>query len=469
MFRMGALELGRAIRAGEIGVVETVRARLAAIEEGNPRINAFTSVAGEAALKRAEEVQTLIDRGEAESPLAGVPVAVKDNIHVRGMPTSCASRLMGGFVPEHSAEVVDRIERAGMVILGKLNMDEFAMGGSGGSGAFGQIRNPRDLSRVPGGSSGGSAAAVASGMVPLALGSDTGGSIRQPCAFCGISGIKPSFGAVSHYGLVPLAPSLDNIGPMAGNVDDCAALLAVISGPDPRDPTCTMAEPFRFGFDYRGDLSGLRIGLLANCLAPELCDGEVRLAVLAAAGEFRAAGALVTEFDMPLLEYMVPTYCAVVCSEAFGSLARYEPGNPEARAAFGIEVKRRLMFGSLVLSQGFKENYHRKAMQVRSALREAYRDLFRRFDLLLSPVSPGPAYRIGESMADPMKAYSGDMFLVSANLAGLPAAAVPAGTNRQGLPLGFQLVGDAFGEPMLVAAARVYQERTGNRGPGAEF
>ncbi|MCL2599648.1 MAG: Asp-tRNA(Asn)/Glu-tRNA(Gln) amidotransferase subunit GatA [Treponema sp.] len=474
---MSALELSAAIRAKKLGVAETANAYIGLIEKTNRHFNAFLAVSGEKALAQAENVQAQIDRGETLSPLAGVPIAIKDNISTVGIETTCASRMLGGYIPVFNATVVDRLEKAGMIVVGKLNMDEFAMGSSNETGAFGPVRNPWDTSRVPGGSSGGSAVAVAAGMVPLSLGSDTGGSIRQPCAFCGVTGIKPTYGSVSRHGLVACASSLDQIGPLGKDIDDCAALLSAISGPDAMDGTCTMAEPFAFDHGRPETLEGIRIGLPGNYFDNDI-NRDVKQAILAAAKEFGAAGASVEEFEMPLTDYMVPTYYAITCAEVSSNLSRYDGLKYGYRSAdtnnrtlsdvyrfsrsegFGPEVKKRIMLGSLVLSSGCYDAYYRKALQVRSLVKNAYDNLFRRFDIILSPVASTTAYRLGENFGESMTAYNEGLYTVSVNLAGLPAVALPCGFDPQGLPIGFQLVGNAFSEGRLVAAARVYQGRT---------
>jgi aspartyl-tRNA(Asn)/glutamyl-tRNA(Gln) amidotransferase subunit A len=395
--------------------------------------------------------------------------------------------MLKGYTPVFNAAVIEKLEQAGMIVIGKTNMDEFAMGGSSETGFFGPVRNPWDTARVPGGSSGGSTAAVAGGEAPIALGSDTGGSIRQPCGFCGVTGIKPSYGSVSRYGLVAYASSLDQIGPIGQNIDDCAALLSVISGPDEKDSTCVIEKPFDFGktklngsstlngSSIRERLDGIKIGLPRNYFAGGI-DGDVKEAVLAAAKEFEAAGAYVEEFEMPMMDYMVPAYYIIACAEASSNLSRYDGLKYGYRSegakslsevyrlsrneGFGLEVKRRIMLGSFVLSSGYYDAYYKKALQVRALIKDAYNKLFGQFDMILSPVAPTTAYKLGENIDDPMKMYMGDIYTVSINLAGLPAAALPCGFDTQGLPIGFQLIGDSFSEDKLIDAARVYQSRT---------
>ena len=475
---MTALELAAAIREKKLSAVEAAGLYLDAIEKKDKQINAFLTVVKDSALRRAQEVQSRIDNGETLSPLAGVPVGIKDNISTMGLETTCASKILGNYKPAFNATVAEKLERAGMIVVGKLNMDEFALGGSSETGAFGAVHNPWDTARVAGGSSGGSAAAIASGEIPAALGTDTGGSIRQPCSFCGVTGIKPTYGSVSRYGIVAYASSLDQAGVMGRDIDDCAALLSIISGPDDRDSTCVIEKPFDFStanFNAASAGKGMRIGLPRNYFADGI-DGDVKTAVLAAAKEYEAAGAVVEEFDMPFMDYMIPAYYIIGSAELSSNLAKYDGlkygyRSPNAKTlsevyrlsrseGFGLEAKRRIMLGSFVLSSGYYDAYYKKAQQARALIKNAYDALFGRFDIILSPVAPTTAYKLGENINDPITMYMGDIYTVSINLAGLPAAALPCGFDRQGLPIGFQLIGSAFSENRLVNAARVYQSRT---------
>jgi aspartyl-tRNA(Asn)/glutamyl-tRNA(Gln) amidotransferase subunit A len=470
-----ALELAALIKAKKLGVIELAGAYIDAVEKNDSRYNAFLTVAKEKSLARAKEIQSRIDSGEALSPLAGVPIAVKDNISTEGIETTRASKMLKGYTPVFNAAVIEKKKKAGMVLVGKTNMDEYAMGGSSETGASGPVHNPWDVARVAGGSSGGSVAAVAAGEIPIALGSDTGGSIRQPCAFCGATGIKPTYGAVSRYGLIAYASSLDQIGPVGQNIDDCAALLSIISGPDTRDSTCVIKKPFEFGEASSG-MQGVKIGLPRNYFSGGI-DDEVKSAVLAAAKEFEASGAIIEEFEMPSMEYMIPTYYIIACAEASSNLSRYDGLKYGYRSAnaqslsevyrlsrnegFGLEVKRRIMLGSFVLSSGYYDAYYKKALQARALIKDAYTRLFTKYDMILSPVAPTTAYKIGDNIGDPIKMYMGDIYTVSVNLAGLPSAALTCGFDSAGLPIGFQLIGDAFSESKLIGAARVYQARTG--------
>jgi aspartyl-tRNA(Asn)/glutamyl-tRNA(Gln) amidotransferase subunit A len=474
MFNMSALELSIALKEKKIGVAEVVNAYIDLIEKTDKQFNAFLTVSKDKALAGANTIQARINSGESLSPLAGVPIALKDNISTMGIATTCASKMLNGYIPVFNATVVEKLENAGMIIIGKLNMDEFAMGGSSETGVFGSVHNPWDVSCVSGGSSGGSAAAVAGDEIPLSLGSDTGGSIRQPCSFCGVTGIKPTYGSVSRYGLIAYASSLDQIGPIGKNIDDCATLLSIISGPDDRDSTCVIEKPFSFDKTYER-LDGVKIGLPSNYFASGIDDG-VKYAVLTAVKEFESAGAHIEEFEMPLMDYIIHAYYIIACAEASSNLSRYDGLKYGYRSTnaktlsevyrlsrdegFGLEVKRRIMLGSFVLSSGYYDAYYKKALQVRALIKNAYNKLFERFDMLISPVAPTAAYKIDENIDDPMKMYMGDIYTVAVNLAGLPAVALPCGFNEQGLPVGFQLIGDAFSERKLVGAAQVYQRRT---------
>lgn len=483
LFNMTALELSAAIKAGKLSAPEVVSSYIEVIEKTDKQCNTFLSVSKETALAHAEEIQLKINNGEALSPLAGVPVAIKDNISTKDIETTCASKMLDGYVPVYNATVVDRLERAGMIVVGKLNMDEFAMGGSSETGAFGPVRNPWDTSRVAGGSSGGSAAAVAGREIPITLGSDTGGSIRQPCSFCGVTGIKPTYGSVSRYGLIAYASSLDQIGPIGRDIDDCAAILSVISGSDEKDSTCVINKPFDFNKIDAARLDRIKIGLPRNYFSDGI-DEDVKNAVLKATKELEAAGASIEEFDMPLIDYMVHAYYIIACAEASSNLSRYDGLKYGYRSAdaktlsdvyrlsrsegFGLEVKRRIMLGSFVLSSGYYDAYYKKALQTRALIKDAYNGLFKRFDMILSPVAPTSAYKIGENVDDPMKMYMGDIYTVSVNLAGLPAVSLPCGFDGQGLPVGLQLIGDTFSEEKLVSTAKAYQHRTDfhKRNPG---
>lgn len=470
-----ALELGQMIKNKEVSAVELTKAMLDNIEKNDKDINAYISVDAEGALKRAGEVQAAIDAGQELSPLAGVPMAIKDNICTKDTLTSCGSKMLYNFKPPYNATVVDRLDRAGAVVLGKLNMDEFAMGGSTETSYFGATKNPWDIERVPGGSSGGSAASVASGECTYALGSDTGGSIRQPCSFCGVSGIKPTYGAVSRYGLVAFASSLDQIGPVGRDIKDCAEVLSIISGHDAKDSTSIKRDALDFSDCFTNDIKGMKIGVPVNYFGEGL-DEDVKKPVLEAINTLKALGAQVEEFEMKITDYAIPTYYILACAEASSNLSRYDGIKYGYRRkdcenlldvyytsrsdGFGMEVKRRIMLGSFVLSSGYYDAYYNKALKVRRLIKNSFDDAFSKYDMIISPVAPTVAYKIGENSSDPLKMYLGDIYTVSINLAGIPAVSVPCGFGANGMPVGMQLIGNSFDEPKLVKAAYAFQQAT---------
>jgi len=472
---MTALEMGRLIKERKLGCAEAATAVLEAISSTDGELGAYISIQKDRAIAAALKVQARLDAGEALPPLAGVPVSIKDNICTKDVPTTCGSKMLEDFKPVYDAAVVEKLAAAGAVPVGKLNMDEFAMGGSTETSYFGAAKNPWDPRRVPGGSSGGAAAAVAAGEAVYAVASDTGGSIRQPCSFCGVSGIKPTYGSVSRYGLVAYASSLDQIGPIGRDIRDCAAALQILSGPDGRDSTSVIERPFDFSDSFSGDIKDMVIGLPVNYLSDGI-DSDVRQAVARAAETFKALGAQVEDFTMPMMEYAVPAYYIIACAEAGSNLSRYDgikygyrSGNADSLAdvylssrseGFGIEVKRRIMLGSFVLSAGYYDAYYHKALQARGLIRNAFNQAFDKYDVLLSPVAPTTAYKLGENITDPLKMYLGDIYTVSVNLAGFPAAALPCGFDRNKLPVGMQLIGKEFSEPKLVRAADAFQQNT---------
>ncbi len=463
-----AAALAAAVRAQERRAADVVEEALAAITAGDGELGAFLHVAAEEARAAAEAVDRAVADGRDPGPLAGVPVALKDNLCTRGMPTTCASRILDGWRPPYDATVVTRLRAAGAVIVGKTNMDEFAMGSSTENSAIRPTRNPRDSSRVPGGSSGGSAAAVAAGFVPVALGSDTGGSIRQPAAFCGTVGLKPTYGAVSRYGLVAFASSLDQIGPLTATVADAATMLEVIGGHDPADSTSIDRPAPRPALDAGAD--GLRVGLCR-----ELVDGvaaDVARQVRAAADALAAAGARVEEVSIPELGWCLSAYYLLAPAEASSNLARYDgvryglrkDGDDVAAmnvatrtAGFGPEVKRRIMLGTYALSAGYYDAYYAQGQKVRTRVIEAFDRAYRGVDLLLGATTPSTAFRLGERVDDPLAMYLSDVCTVPSNLAGHPAISVPFGTGDDGLPVGAQLLAPALEEPRLLAAAAVLE------------
>ena len=468
-----ALELGAAIKKGETTAVEAAECCFARIKKMEPEVHAFINLDEERAMDQAKKVQKEIEEGKLAGPLAGVPVAVKDNICTKGLATTCGSRMLEHFVPPYDAFAARKLKEAGMVILGKANMDEFAMGSTTETSWYGVTRNPRNTQHVPGGSSGGSCAAVAAGECFAALGSDTGGSIRQPSSFCGVTGIKPTYGTVSRQGLVAYGSSLDQIGPIGKDVADCAALLQVIAGRDPADSTSLEREPWDFSESLKGDGAGLRVGLPRDYFGEGL-DEDVRRAVLQVAENLKEQGAVVEEFDLGLVPYAIPAYYVIASAEASSNLSRFDGVKYGFRAegaeglhdmykktrsqGFGPEVKRRIMLGSFVLSSGYYDAYYLKALRTKALIKQAFDKAFERFDVILAPAAPTTAPRLGESLQDPLKMYLGDIYTVSVNLAGLPAICLPCGADKEGLPIGVQMIADCFGENKMIQAARAWEK-----------
>ena len=460
-----AVELSGRIKAGEIKVAEAVDAVLKVIEEKEDFLHCYVTIEREKLMAQAEEVQKKIDAGELTGPLAGVPFAIKDNLCTKGMLTTCSSKILKNFIPTFSAEAVLNLEKAGAVVIGKTNMDEFAMGSTTETSAYGVTRNPRNPEHVPGGSSGGSAAAVAAGECFAALGSDTGGSIRQPASYCGVVGMKPTYGTVSRYGLVAYGSSLDQIGPLTKDVRDCAAVLDAIASYDSKDSTSMKRE-----YDFS---AGMKIGIPRDYFGEGL-DPEVREAVLGAAKVLQEKGAVVEEFDLSLVEYAIPAYYTIAAAEASSNLERFDGIKYGYRTkdyeglhnmykktrseGFGPEVKRRIMLGSFVLSSGYYDAYYLKALKVKALIKKAFDEAFSKYDVILGPVAPTTAPKLGESLADPIKMYLGDIYTISVNLAGLPAISLPCGVDKQGLPIGLQLIGDCFTEQKLLQAAYTYEQ-----------
>ena len=468
-----ALELGEAIKKGETTAVEAAECCFARMKEMEPEVHAFINLDEERAMDQAKKVQKEIEEGKLTGPLAGVPVAVKDNICTKGLATTCGSRMLEHFVPPYDAFAARKLKEAGMVILGKANMDEFAMGSTTETSWYGVTRNPRNTQHVPGGSSGGSCAAVAAGECFAALGSDTGGSIRQPSSFCGVTGIKPTYGTVSRQGLVAYGSSLDQIGPIGKDVADCAALLQVIAGHDPADSTSLEREPWDFSESLKGNGAGLRVGLPRDYFGEGL-DEDVRRAVLQVAENLKEQGAAVEEFDLGLVPYAIPAYYVIASAEASSNLSRFDGVKYGFRAegeeglhdmykktrsqGFGPEVKRRIMLGSFVLSSGYYDAYYLKALRTKALIKQAFDKAFERFDVILAPAAPTTAPRLGESLQDPLKMYLGDIYTVSVNLAGLPAICLPCGADKEGLPIGVQMIADCFGEEKMIQVARAWEK-----------
>ncbi len=478
---LSALELGKKIKAGEISVLEAVQAQLKKIKECDGEYNAYITVMEKEALERAAIVQKQIDDGTlADSPLAGVPVSIKDNICTKGTLTSCSSKILSNFKPPYNATVIERLEAAGAIVIGKLNMDEFAMGSTNETSYYGPTKNPWNTAHVPGGSSGGAAAAVAAEEAWYALGSDTGGSIRQPSAFCGVTGIKPTYGSVSRYGLIAYASSLDQIGPIARNVSDCAAVLETIAGYDHRDSTSVKMEDYHFTEALVDDVKGMRIGIPRSYFGEGL-DSEVKDAVLNMARTLEEKGAIVEEFDMDMVDYAIPAYYVIASAEASSNLSRFDGIKYGYRTqdfedlqdvykktrdeGFGMEVKRRMLIGSFVLSSGYYDAYYIKALQVKALIKKGFDAAFEKYDMILGPTAPTTALKMGENLSDPLKMYLGDIYTVSVNLAGLPGISVPCGVDSHGLPIGAQLIGQAFSEKKLIRAAYTFEQSYGYARP----
>ena len=488
LMQFTAVELGKKIKNKEVTVKECVEAALAQIDVVEGKIHSFVTIDREGALKKAEEIQAKIDAGELTGPLAGVPVAIKDNMCTEGMVTTCSSKILYNFVPPYTSEAVLNLEKAGAVIIGKTNMDEFAMGSTTETSAFGPTKNPWNTDHVPGGSSGGSCTAVAAEEVPYALGSDTGGSIRQPSSFCGVVGIKPTYGTVSRYGLIAYGSSLDQIGPVAKDVTDCATILEAIASYDPKDSTSVQREDLDFTSALVDDVKGLRIGIPKDYFGDGL-DEEVMVAVLAAAKVLEEKGAIVEEFDLSLVEYAIPAYYVIASAEASSNLARFDGVKYGYRTevyeglhnmykksrseGFGPEVKRRIMLGSFVLSSGYYDAYYLKALRTKALIKQAFDKAFEKYDVILGPAAPTTAPKLGESLSDPIKMYLGDIYTISVNLAGLPGLSMPCGIDSKGLPIGVQMIGDCFKEKNIIRAAYAFEQtRTYQRplmaGKGAE-
>lgn len=473
LMSLTAVEIGKKIKAGEVTAVDAARDALAAIKKQEEAVHAFVTVDEEAVLANASAIQSRIERGELTGPLAGVPIAIKDNICTEGTKTTCSSKILYNYIPTYSAEAVVKLQEAGAVIIGKTNMDEFAMGSTTETSAYGATGNPWNTDHVPGGSSGGSCAAVAAEEVPCALGSDTGGSIRQPSSFCGVTGIKPTYGTVSRYGLIAYGSSLDQIGPVAKDVTDCATILETIASYDKKDSTSVLREETHFTEALVDDVKGLKIGIPRDYFAEGL-DEEVKKSVLGVAETLEKKGAVVEYFDLGLVKYAIPAYYVIACAEASSNLARFDGVKYGYRTeeytdlhnmykksrseGFGPEVKKRIMLGSFVLSSGYYDAYYLKALRVKALIKKAFDDAFAKYDVILAPAAPTTAPKKGESLANPMQMYLGDIYTISVNLAGLPGISIPCGVDSKGLPIGAQLLGDCFQEKMIIRAAYAFEQ-----------
>lgn len=467
-----ALELGKKIKAGEITSLQATEAVIKQIKAVEEQVHSYVTLDEEGAMKRAKEVQAQIEAGTLTGPLAGVPAAIKDNMCTKDMRTTCSSKILENFVPTYTAEAVLNLEKAGAVILGKTNMDEFAMGSTTETSYYGVTRNPWNTEHVPGGSSGGSCAAVAANECFYALGSDTGGSIRQPSSFCGVTGIKPTYGTVSRYGLIAYGSSLDQIGPVAKDVSDCAAILEAISSHDLKDSTSMARTDCDFTSALKDDVKGMKIGIPSSYFGEGL-DEEARAAILKAADILKEKGAIVETFDLGLVDYAIPTYYVIASAEASSNLSRFDGIKYGYRTkeyeglhnmykktrseGFGPEVKRRIMLGSFVLSSGYYDAYYLKALRTKALIKKEFDKAFAKYDLILAPASPDTAPKLGASLSDPLKMYLGDIYTISVNLAGLPGMTVPCGMDSKGLPIGMQLIGDCFKEKNIIRAGYAFE------------
>ena len=471
---MAIAEWRQQLQRGEVSARELTDHHLARIEAVDSSVHAFLEVTADRARADADRLDEARAAGEDLPPLAGVPIAIKDNLCTKGIRTTCSSRMLESFVPPYESTVTDRLWRSGAVLIGKTNLDEFAMGGSTETSAFGPTANPWNTGYVPGGSSGGSAAAVAAGECMASLGSDTGGSIRQPASFCGVVGLKPTYGRVSRYGLVAFASSLDQVGPFATTVSDAAELLQAIAGEDPRDSTCLKAPVPNYREALGRSVSGLRIGVVRECFDQEGLDPQVKASVLAAADVLQSLGAELVDVSCPRFNDGIATYYVIAPSEASANLARYDGVKYGFRAedasslsamtarsraeGFGSEVQRRILIGTYALSAGYVDAYYRKAQQVRTLIRRDFETAFASVDVLLTPTAPSTAFAAGAHADDPLAMYLADLLTIPANLAGLPAINVPCGFDSNGLPIGVQLIGNVLEEPLLLQVAHQYEQ-----------
>ena len=474
LMSLTAVELGKKIKSGEVRVVDAVNAAFDQIEAVEKDINSYVTVyKKEEVLEKAEHIQKLIDEGQLTGPLAGVPVAIKDNMCTRDKLTTCSSKILGNFYPTYSAEAVINLEKAGAVIIGKTNMDEFAMGSTTETSFYGPTKNPWNKEHVPGGSSGGSCAAVAAEECSYALGSDTGGSIRQPSSFCGVTGIKPTYGTVSRYGLIAYGSSLDQIGPVAKDVTDCATILETIASYDSKDSTSVKRDDYNFTEALVEDVKGLKIGIPKDYFGEGL-EPEVKKAILKAVDVLKDKGAIVEEFDLSLVEYAIPAYYVIASAEASSNLSRFDGVKYGYRTeeynglhnmykktrseGFGEEVKRRIMLGSFVLSSGYYDAYYLKALRTKALIKKAFDEAFAKYDVIIGPAAPTTAPKLGDILSDPIKMYLGDIYTISVNLAGLPGISVPCGQDSNGLPIGMQIIGDCFKEKNIIRAAYTFEQ-----------
>ena len=471
-------ELKEKLASKELTVSEIVKAYTDRINDKEKDVEAFVTTLCDEALKQAEDIESKVQSGEIKGDLAGIPIGIKDNICIKGVKTTCSSKMLENFVSPYNATVMEKLNSENLIPLGKLNMDEFAMGASTEYSAFHVTRNPWNLNTVPGGSSGGSAAAVAANLVPWALGSDTGGSIRQPAAFCGVVGLKPTYGLVSRYGLVAFASSLDQIGPITKDVEDAAILLNIITGHDERDTTSENREKVDYTKNLKNDIKGLKIGVPKEYFG-EGINQEVKESLLKAIEKYKELGAEVEEFSLDIADYALATYYIIACAEASSNLGRFDGIRYGYRAkeysdlrelfrnsrteGFGEEVKRRIILGTYVLSSGYYDAYYKKAQQVRTLVRSEFEKAFEKYDVLLTPTSPTVAFEIGTRSSNPLEMYLADICTVSVNIAGLPGISIPCGVNSDNMPIGMQLIGPRFGEEKILNAAYNFEQATNFR------
>ena len=467
-------ELKEKLKNKELTITQINKAYADRIEEKEPEVKAFVNILTDEAIEQSREIEDKVNNGEITSELAGIPIGIKDNLCTKGIKTTCSSKMLENFVAPYDATVVEKINQLGIINLGKLNMDEFAMGASTEYSAFKKTCNPWNLNKVPGGSSGGSAAAVAAGLVPWALGSDTGGSIRQPASFCGVVGLKPTYGLISRYGLVAFASSLDQIGPITKDVEDAAMLLNIIAGHDEKDTTSINIEKKDYTKALKNDVKGLKIGIPKEYFG-EGINPEVKAALEKAIEEYKSMGAVVEECSVPIAEYALATYYIIACAEASSNLGRfdgirygYRTSNFEnlkdifvnsRTEAFGEEVKRRIILGTYVLSSGYYDAYYKKAQQVRTLVKKEFDKAFEKYDILITPTSPSVAFDIGARSNNPLEMYLADICTVSINIAGLPGISIPCGVNSEGLPIGMQIIGKQFSEETILNAAYTYEQK----------
>ena len=466
-------ELQEKVKSKELTIKDITKAYVDQIKEKENHVQAFVTTLTEEALKQAEEIQNKIDRGEIAGDLAGIPIGIKDNLCTKGVKTTCSSKMLENFVAPYNATVVEKLEEENIIDLGKLNMDEFAMGGSTEYSYFKKTKNPWNLNKVPGGSSGGSAAAVAGGLVPWALGSDTGGSIRQPASFCGVVGLKPTYGLVSRYGLVAFASSLDQIGPITKDVRDAAILLNIVAGYDEKDTTSSNRPKVDYTKALKNDVKGLKIGIPKEFFG-EGINQEVKESLQKAIEKYKELGAEIEEFSLDISKFSLAAYYIIACAEASSNLGRFDGIRYTYRTSevknlkeiyknsrsegFGPEVKRRIILGTYVLSSGYYDAYYKKAQQVRTLVMNEFNKGFEKYDLILTPTSPTVAFDIGSKSNNPLEMYLADICTVSVNVAGLPAISIPCGVDKEGMPIGMQLIGNKFCEETILNAAYTFEQ-----------